>query len=278
MPSRERGHFSFMSYIGGEGRNQGTLFPVVLDDFVPVDHMCRVIDAFVEKLVMSELGFERAQAAETGRPGYDPRDLLKLYLYGYLNQIRSSRRLEAECRRNVELMWLLGRLYPDHKSIAEFRRVHREAVTAAGATLVRFAKSCGLIRGEWIAIDGSKFRAVASIDTVRERVALQRYLDSLEKADKEQETKINQSAVQAAREKLKHHAEPEAGFMLIRQQALPAYNVQTAVDTEHALIVAHAVVLDASDIRCLRSMAEAAKQAIEVDSFNVVAVAGYSNG
>ena len=99
-----------MGYIQGEGRNQATLFPVVLDEFVPADHVCRVIDAFVEKLVMSELGFERARAAETGRPGYDPRDLLKLYLYGYLNQIRSSRRLEAECRRNVELMWLLGRL------------------------------------------------------------------------------------------------------------------------------------------------------------------------
>src|SRR5580692_6697009 len=168
-----------MGYIEREERRQGTLFPVVLDDFVPVDHMCRVIDAFVEKLVMSELGFERAQAAETGRPGYNPRDLLKLYLYGYLNQIRSSRRLEAECRRNVEMMWLLGRLYPDHKTIAEFRRMHRHAVTAAGAELVRFARSCGLIRGEWIAIDGSKFRAVASIDTVRERLALQRYLDRM---------------------------------------------------------------------------------------------------
>lgn len=174
-----------MSYIQGEGRCQGTLFPVVLDDFVPLDHVCRVIDAFVEILAMSELGFERAQAAETGRPGYDPRDLLKLYLYGYLNQIRSSRRLEAECRRNGELMWLLGRLYPDHKGIAEFRRMHRDAITAAGAELVRFAKDCGLIRGEWIAIDGSKFRAVASIDTVRERLALKRYLDGLEKADEE---------------------------------------------------------------------------------------------
>jgi hypothetical protein len=175
-------------------------------------------------------------------------------------------------------MWLLGRLYPDHKSIAEFRRVHREAVTAAGANLVRFAKSCGLIRGEWIAIDGSKFRAVASIDTVRERVTLQRYLDSLEKADTELETKIDQSAVQAALEKLKHNPEPEAGFMLVRQQALPAYNIQTAVDTEHALIVAHAVVLDASDIRCLRPMAEAAKEALQADGFKVVADAGYSNG
>jgi transposase len=267
-----------MAYIEGEGRNQGTLFPVVLDDLVPPDHMCRVVDAFVEQLNMDKLGFERAQAAKTGRPGYDPRALLKLYLYGYLNQIRSSRRLEAECIRNVELMWLLGRLYPDHKSIAEFRRVHHEAVTTAGAELVRFAKSCGLIRDEWIAIDGSKFRAVASIDTVRERVALQRYLYSLEKADTEPETQTDQSAVQAALEKLKQNPEPEAGFMLVRQQALPAYNVQTAVDAEHALIVAHAVVLDASDIRCLRPMAEAAKEALEVDCFNIVADAGYSNG
>jgi transposase len=267
-----------MAYIEGEGRSQGTMFPMVLDDLVPSDHMCRVIDLFVEKLDMQKLGFERAQPAETGRPGYDPRALLKLYLYGYLNQVRSSRRLEAECIRNIELMWLLGRVYPDHKSIAEFRRVHRESVTAAGAELVRFAKSCGLIRGEWIAIDGSKFRAVASIDTVRERVALQRYLSGLEKADTEPETKIDQSAVQAALEKLKQNSEPETGFMLVRQQALPAYNVQTAVDTENALIVADAVVLDASDIRCLRPMAEAAKDALELDSFNVVADAGYSNG
>src|ERR1700692_341563 len=162
-----------MGYIQGEGRNQGTLFPVVLDDFVPADHVCGVIDAFVEKLMMSELGFERAHAAETGRPGYDPRDFLKLYLYGYLNQIRSSRRLEAECRRNVELMWLLGRLYPDHKSIAEFRRMHRDAVTAAGAELIRFARSCGLIRGEWVGIDRSKFRGVGSIDSARGTIASQ---------------------------------------------------------------------------------------------------------
>jgi transposase len=163
---------------------------------------CRVIDAFVERLALSELGFERAQAADTGRPGCDPRDFLKLYLYGYLNQIRSSRRLEAECRRNVELMWLLGRLYPDHKSISEFRRMHSEAVTAAGAALIRFAQSCGLIPGEWIAIDGSKFRAVASVDSTRERLDLQRYLESIKKLDEEQQANINQSAVQAAVERL----------------------------------------------------------------------------
>jgi transposase len=259
-----------MAYIQGEGRSQGSLFPVVPDDLVPVDHMCRVLDAFVVRLALSELGFERAQAAETGRPGYDPRDLLKLYLYGSLNQIRSSRRLEAECRRNVELMWLLGRLYPDHKSISEFRRMHRDAITAAGAELVRFARSCGLIRGEWIAIDGSKFRAVASIDSVRERLALQRYLDSIEKADEEQQASIDPSAVEAALEQLKQHPEPEAGFMLMRQNTLPAYNVQTAVDAEHALVVAHAVVLDAADSRCLQPMAEAAKRALGVDNFQIV--------
>lgn len=267
-----------MGYMLGEGRSQGTLFPVMLDDFIPAEHVCRVIDAFVEKLAMFELGFERAQAAETVRPGYDPRDLLKLYLYGYLNQLRSSRRLEIECRRNVELMWLLERLYPDHKSIAEFRRMHRDAVIAADAELIRFARSCGLIRGEWIAIDGSKFRAVASVDSTRERIALQRYRESIEKADEEQLANIDPSAVQVALEKLKQHPEPDAGYMLVRQTALPAYNVQTAVDAEHALIVAHAVVLDASDIRCLKPMAEAAKKALEVDSFKVVADAGYSNG
>lgn len=267
-----------MGYIRGDGRNQGTLFPVVLDDLVPANHVCRVVDAFVDSLAMGELGFERAAAAETGRPGYDPRDLLKLYLYGYLHTIRSSRRLEAECRRNVELMWLLGRLYPDHKSIAEFRRLHREAVTAGGAQLVRFAQSCGLIRGEWVAIDGTKFRAVSSADSVRERQALERYLDSMEKADEEQQTTIDPTAVQAALEKLKRHPEPEAGFMPVAGTKAPAYNVQTAVDAEHALIVAHAVTLDAGDNRQLEPMAQAARRALDADGFHVVADAGYSNG
>src|SRR5579875_1739754 len=266
-----------MGYIAGEGRSQGTLFPVVLDDLVPVDHVCRVIDAFVEGLAMAELGFERAEAAETGRPGYDPRDLLKLYLYGYLHTLRSSRRLEAECRRNVELMWLLGRLYPDHKSIAEFRRLHREAVTAAGAELVRFAQGCGLIRGEWVAVDGTKFRAVASADSVRERVALERYLDSCETADDEQQAEIDPSAVQAALAKLKQHPEPEVRFMPVAGTKAPAYNVQTAVDAEHALIVAHAVTLDAGDNRQLEPMAEAAQTALACSGLNIVADAGYSN-
>src|SRR5258708_3798525 len=151
-----------MGYIRGEGRDQGTLFPGVLEVLVPADHVCRVIDAFVDGLPMSELGFERSEAAETGRPGYDPRDLLKLYLYGYLHTIRSSRRLEAECRRNVELMWLLGRLYPDHKSIAEFRRMHRDAVTAAGAELVRLARASALIPPQRTAAHATTFPPLAS--------------------------------------------------------------------------------------------------------------------
>ena len=189
------------------------MFPVTLDELIPADHVCRVIEAFVGRLAMEELGFVRAEPAETGRPGYDPRDLLKLYLYGYLNQLRSSRRLEAECQRNVEVMWLLGRLQPDYKSIAEFRRMHREAVTEAGAELVRFARAVGLVRGEWVAIDGSKFRAVSSAQSVAEREAVKRYLERWRRPTQQEEVVIDPSAVQAALEKLKNDPEPEARFM-----------------------------------------------------------------
>jgi transposase len=140
-----------MAFIRGEAREQTTMFPVTLDELIPEDHMCRVVEGFVERLDMAKLGFVRAELADRGRPGYDPRDLLKLYLYGYLQQVRSWRRLEAECQRNVEVMWLLGRLQPDYKSIAEFRRMHRQAVTDAGAELVRFARSVGLVKGETVA-------------------------------------------------------------------------------------------------------------------------------
>ena len=269
-----------MGFIEGEGRTQGTLFPVTLEELIPEDHVCRVLDAFVDRLNMRELGFQRAEAAETGRPGYDPRDLLKLYLYGYLQQIRSSRRLESECQRNVELMWLLRRLRPDHKSIAEFRRVHRQAVTEAGVELVKFARSVGLIRGEWIAIDGSKFRAASSIGSVHERRALERYLESLEMADREDEPVVENSAVAAALEKLRRHAEPEVGFMKTAQGMLPAYNVQAAVDAEHGLIVAQQVSDEPTDNRSLLPMAEAAQQALgdPPATIHVVADAGYSNG
>lgn len=269
-----------MGYVQGEGRTQGTLFPVCLEELIPDDHMCRVIDTFVDRLDMAGLGFERAEAAETGRPGYNPRDLLKLYLYGYLQQIRSSRRLESECRRNIELMWLLGRLAPDHKTIAEFRRMHREGVTAAGAELVRLARSVGLVKGEWIAIDGSKFQTVSSARSVREREALERYLEQLEQTDQQDEVVIDKAAVASALEKLRQHREPEAVFMRTANGVIPAYNVQAAVDAEHALIVAQQVTVQASDNRSLQPMAEAAQAALggPTQPINVVADAGYSNG
>jgi len=252
----------------------------MLEELIPSDHVCRVIDAFVGRLGMEELGFVRAEAAETGRPGYDPRDLLRLYLYGYLYQIRSSRRLEAECQRNLEVMWLLGRLAPEHKSIAEFRRMHREAVTRAGAELISFAREVGLVRGEWVAIDGSKFRAVSSSRSVHERQALERYLERMEQADAEEEVEIDAAAVAAALEKLRQYAEPEARFMRTTSGKVPAYNVQIAVDAEHALIVAQQVSTEANDTRSLQLMAEAAQQAVSQPGTTLHAVAdtGYSNG
>lgn len=268
-----------MGYIQGEARVQQTLFPVALDDLIPADHMCRVIDAFVGRLEMQSLGFVRAEAAETGRPGYDPLDLLKLYLYGYLQQVRSSRRLEAECRRNVEVMWLLGRLLPDYKSIAEFRRLHGEAVTEVGAELVRFARSVGLVKGEWIAIDGSKFLAVSSARGVRERESMRKYLDAVEAGDEQEEAIIEPGAVSVALEQLKNHPEPEARFMRVGHGHAPAYNVQTAVDAEYALVVAQQVTTEATDNRSLLPMAEAALAAVGNPAcLNVAADAGYSNG
>jgi transposase len=270
-----------MGFIQGEERTQGTLFPATLEELIPQDHVCRVIDAFVDRLDMAGLGFERADPAETGRPGYDPRDLLKLYLYGYLQQVRSSRRLENECRRNVELMWLLNRLTPDHKSIAEFRRMHSEAVTQVGEELIRFARSLGLVRGEWVAVDGSKFRAVSSVGSVREREAVKHYLETLESADQEEELVIEPGKVAEALEKLRAHKEPDAHFMRATSGAkVPAYNVQAAVDCEHALIVAQQVTTEATDNRSLLPMAEAAQAAVGATGqvLHVVADAGYSNG
>ena len=177
-------------------------------------------------------------------------------------------------------MWLLGRLAPDHKTIAEFRRLHRDGVTAAGAELVRLARSVGLVKGEWIAIDGSKFQAVSSTRSVREREALERYLEQLEQSDRQDEVVIDPGAVASALEKLRQHPEPEVGLMRTTNGIIPAYNVQAAVDAEHALIVVQQVTDQAADNRSLQPMAEAAKAAVgePAQTLNVIADAGYSNG
>jgi transposase len=246
---------------------------------IPADHVGRVIEAFVDKLDMEILGFVGAEPADPGRPGYDPRDLLKLYGDGYLPQVRSSGRLEAECRRNVELMWLLGRLVPDYKSMAEFRRMHRDAVSRTGAELVRFARRVGWVKGERVAIDGSKFGAVASAESVREGEAGKRYREQVDAAEEQDEVVIDPGAVAAAREKLKQDREPEAQFMRTREGIGPAYNVPTAVDSEHGLMVAQQVTTEATDNRTRLPLAEAAKQALgSPATLNMVADAGYSNG
>lgn len=258
----------FMGHIVGEGRGQRAMFPECLDDVIPEDHACRVIDAFVDSLDTAGLGFIRSVAAATGRPGYDPRDLLKLYLYGYLQQVRSSRRLEAECHRNIEVMWLLNRLAPDHKVIAEFRRLHREAITRAGAQLTQWARAQAMLAGGWVAIDGSKFRAVSSQKRVLAREAMRGYLAGLDDADGPVPT------MEAPPD-----PEPEARLMRTAQEGnKPAYNVQTAVETRTGLIVAHAVTTEATDNRLLWSMAERAQKVLAAKELHVIADAGYSNG
>src|SRR6266511_1000311 len=183
-----------MSFIEGVGRDQQTLFPEVLDDYIPPDHSVRFIDAYVDSLDLSALGFERATAAETGRPGYDPADLLKLYIYGYVGGICSSRKLERETVRNIELLWLIRKLHPDFKTIAEFRRKNITALPALFREFTMLCKKLDLFGAELVAIDGSKFRAVNSkkrnysrpmleeiVQAVDERIT--KYLQTTEAAD-----------------------------------------------------------------------------------------------
>jgi transposase len=296
-----------MGYVRGEGRDQGSLFPVRLDELIPEQHLVRVVDAFVERLDVGALGFEKAQPASTGRPAYHPADLLKLYLYGYLNRVRSSRRLERECNRNVEVMWLLGRLAPDHKTIAEFRRTNGKGLRAACAAFVRFCRNAGLLGGEWVAIDGSKFQAVTSNGKAVTRKQLKReqaqleeritaYLAELDRCDREEgDTLLREEQLKAALDALASQAavlaameesgesqhvagEPEAKLMRTRAGTQVAYNVQTAVDARHALVVAHDVTSEVNDTRSLEPMAKAAKEALGNETLKVVADAGYSSG
>ena len=302
-----------MGFIRGRSRDQGSLFPVVLDDLVPAEHVVRVIDAFVARLDLVGLGFGKAEPAATGRPPYDPGDLLKLYLYGYLNQVRSSRRLERECGRNVELMWLVNGLAPDFKTIAEFRRQNGAPLRAASGAFVSFCREAGLLGGEWVAIDGSKFQAVASrkravtVEQLKRQQAgiekrIAAYLESLEAADREEERIAGQpdaEALRAALAQLRACAadtesaaallkalgetqhvvgEPEAKLMKTGDgPATLGYNVQSAVDARHSLIVAHAVTDELADNRSLAAMAQAAQRSTGGERLKVVADPGYSN-
>jgi len=184
-----------MSYIEGESREQRVLFPEVLDDYISEENLVRFIDVFVDGLEMEDLGFDRTAPKETGRPPYDPRDLLRLYIYGYVNRIRTGRTLERECQRNVELMWLMRKLRPDFKTITDFRKDNRKAFRGVFRQFVLLCKGLGLVGGELVAVDGSKFKAVNSgqrnfsqkkleerLKKIDEKV--ERYLDEMERGDR----------------------------------------------------------------------------------------------
>lgn len=298
-----------MAHRSGESRHQATLFPVLLDELVDSESMVRVIDAWVHQLNLDVLGFSKAQAHTMGRPPYHPGDLLRLYIWGYLNAVRSSRALERECHRNVECMWLLGRLAPDHKTIADFRRVHSQALVHVCASFVQFALSAKLISGHTVAIDGTKVRAVASRSAIVSKAVLQqrhreqqaqiaRYLNQLDEQDSRQpadcaNTKRIRAALDAVRaqaqrtqtelEQLQSHqrstliqTEPQAQVMKSLHNA-PGYNLQTAVDTESHLVVHQEVNSKANDSTQLQPVAQAAAKVLS-SPCKVVADAGYANG
>ena len=293
-------------FIDGENRHQSTLFPERLDDYVSKDSSVRVIDFFIDDLDISGLGFKTV-AESTGRPGYHPSTLLKIYVYGYLNRVHSSRRLEREAQRNVELMWLVGRLAPDFKTIANFRKDNGEAIRLVCREFVMLCRKLNLFTEAFVAIDGSKFKAVNNRDRnftrakMKRRLAeveasIERYLGKLAIVDKQErgedntqrlETKIAAMKQEMARlKKLETQllesadqqlslTDPDARSMKSRGAGIVGYNVQTAVDTTHHLIVAHEVTNVGSDRRQLSKMAKQAKHAIGCDALEVTADRGY---
>lgn len=299
-----------MSYVRGEDRMQASLLPAAVEDYVAAEAPVRVIDAFVDGLDVKGLGFGRSVPAAMGRPCYDPRDLLKLYLYGYLNEVRSSRRLERECRRNVELMWLVRRLSPDFKTIADFRRDNGPAIVGASRAFVLFCRDQGLFTARLVALDGSKFRAAASAKRVlgRREIAdetarldrrIAGYLADLDHSDAREgddapgATAAALASLEARRAELDRLAaqldddkrntvvegEPDARPMGYgKGPKPPSYNLQTAVDADTGLILHHEVTAEPADNRLLHPMAKATKDTLGVVSLTVVADAGYSNG
>lgn len=299
-----------MGYIVGEDREQSSLLPARLEDYVAADAPVRVIDAFAEGLDLLALGFCRAVPAETGRPPYDPRDLLKLYIWGYFNEVRSSRRLERECRRNVEAMWLLRRLSPDFKTIADFRRDNGAAIVGACRAFVLLCRDAGLFAGRLVALDGSKFRAVASAKKIvgrreiaEEQARLDRqivaYLSGLDAADAAEPddapeaVEVALAALHDRRAELDRMAarlEDEGRSTLVEGEEdtrpmrhvggskPPSYNVQAAVDADTGLIVHHDVTDEPIDRRQLHPMASATKQSLGLHALTVVADKGFDNG
>jgi transposase len=299
-------------FIQSADRTQVTLFPEQLEDYVAEDNPVRVVDVFVEQLDLGQLGFDSVNPSATGRPAYHPAILLKLYIYGYLNRIQSSRRLERESQRNLELIWLLGRLTPDFKTIANFRKDNGTAIRKVCSQFVALCRQLNLLAEAMVAIDGSKFKAVNNRDNNfttnkikrrREQIeaSIERYLSALETADRQEQADFTEAKIQRLQEKIAMLKEqmakldtieielqrtpdqqisltdPDARSMATsgRGTGIVGYNVQTAVDTQNHLIVAHEVTNVGHDRTQLAHMAEQAKTALGVSKLNAIADRGY---
>lgn len=298
------------SYISGESRTQSTLFPDVMDDYIHEDNPVRVVDVFVDELDLQQLGFLRSVPKQTGRPGYSPNTMLKLYLYGYLNRIQSSRRLEKEAQRNVELMWLLQRLAPDFKTIADFRKDNGEGIKNSCRAFVQICRKLNLFTDSIIAVDGSKFKAVNSKDknytqtTIKRKIDIaekhiEQYLTELDQADQE-ESPHDQTALQEKVNYMKQHlvelrqventishsevkqlsvTDPDCRSMKASKKGtIVGYNVQSAVDTKHHLIVSHYVTNRVVDRHEIFKMGEQVQTDIGRRKVTLIADAGYYSG
>jgi transposase len=298
-----------MPYIKGVSRGQITLLPESLDDYVAEDNPVRVIDAFINKLDLLEMEFERATPSDEGRPGYDPRDMLKLYIYGYFNKIRSSRKLRIECARNVELMWLLSKLVPDFRCIADFRKNNAKAIKLVFREFVRLCGKLDLLSREQIVIDGSKFKAVNSkkrnfssgklIDRIR-RIdeKLEQYLACLDHNDKEDKepgeytkedleqliqelnerkatyTGYLQELIETGKSQ-KSLTDPEAKLMPSNGKMDVCYNVQTAVDGKSHIIADFITTDHCNDVGLLTEVTKSAKEVLETPHVEIIADKGY---
>jgi transposase len=301
-------------FVEGVDRGQSTLFPALLDDYVADDNPVRAVDVFVDGLDLERLGFVGVQPLDTGRPGYHPRMMLKLYIYGYLNRVPSSRRLERECQRNIELIWLTGHLAPDFKTIADFRKDNGKAIREVCREFVALCRKLGLLSAASVAIDGSKFKAVNArdknfteakmkrrLERIEESIA--RYIAQLETADrrgdvvpeakvarfKDKIVKLNEeiarlSAINVEMMKSKDKqislTDPDARSMATsgKDTGIVGYNVQTAVDTKNHLIVAHEVTNVGTDRNQLSNVAAQARTEMGVETLDAVADRGYYEG
>jgi transposase len=301
-------------FIEGKDRTQITLLPECLEDYLSENNPIRAIDAFVDELELGELGFDRSQPAATGRPAYHPATLLKLYIYGYLNRIQSSRRLEREAERNLELIWLTGHLTPDFKTVADFRRDNGKAIRQACCAFIELSRKVGLFNEAVVAIDGSKFKAVnnrdknftphklkARMEQLEESIA--RYLADLDRADR-QPASVPASRVSQLKQKIATVKEQVRKLQRIEEQLIVApdqqvsltdpdarsmatsgrgtgivgYNVQAVVDTEHHMIIAHEVTNVGHDRTQLATMAKMGRDAIGQEEMTVLADRGYFKG